>query len=433
MSDGGAVRRMLLTNVGELVTNDPAPDRDGGPLGIVRDAAVLVEDGRVAWVGPAAHAPSHADELRHEREERRDGEEHRTLWDADVEVVDAGGRAVIPGFVDSHTHLVFGGDRAEEFAARMAGRRYEAGGIRSTVAATRAATDDELRARLGGFVDELHAQGTTTFEVKSGYGLSVHDEERLVRLAREVTDEVTFLGAHVVPAEYAATADSSREPGTGADAYVDLVIGEMLDACTPHAKWIDAFCERGAFTAAQSRRVLEAGAAAGLGVRVHGNQLGEGDGVRLAVELGAASVDHCTYLGDADVAALAASDTVATLLPGVEFSTRQPYPDARRLLDAGVTVALASDCNPGSSFTSSMPFCIAVAVRDMGMTPAEAVWAATAGGAAALRRTDVGVIRPGGPADLVLLDAPSHVHLAYRPGVPLVAGVWKDGEALIGR
>ena len=429
MTDGGAVRRMLLTNVGELVTNDPAPDRDGGPLGIVRDAAVLVEDGRIAWIGPAAHVPSHDDELRHEREQRRDGEEHRSLWDADVEVVDAGGRAVIPGFVDSHTHLVFGGDRAEEFAARMAGRRYEAGGIRSTVAATRAATDDELRARLAGFVAELHAQGTTTFEVKSGYGLSVRDEERILRLAREVTDEVTFLGAHVVPADYA---DPSGDPGTGADAYVDLVVGEMLEACAPHAKWIDAFCERGAFTAEQSRRVLEAGAAAGLGVRVHGNQLGEGDGVRLAVELGAASVDHCTFLDDADVAALAGSDTVATVLPGVEFSTRQPYPDVRRLLEAGVTVALASDCNPGSSFTSSMPFCIAVAVRDMGMTPAEALWASTAGGAAALRRTDVGAIRPGGPADLVLLDAPSHVHLAYRPGVPLVARVWKDGEAVAG-
>ncbi|HEU0181875.1 MAG TPA: imidazolonepropionase [Agromyces mariniharenae] len=421
------MKRMLLTNVGELVTNDPAPDRDGGPLGIVRDAAVLVEDGRIAWIGPAAHVPSHDDELRHEREQRRDGEEHRSLWDADVEVVDAGGRAVFPGFVDSHTHLVFGGDRAEEFAARMAGRRYEAGGIRSTVAATRAATDDELRARLAGFVAELHAQGTTTFEVKSGYGLSVRDEERIVRLAHEVTDEVTFLGAHVVPADYA---DPAGDPGTGGDAYVDLVVGEMLEACAPHAKWIDAFCERGAFTAEQSRRVLEAGAAMGLGVRVHGNQLGAGDGVRLAVELGAASVDHCTYLDDAEVAALAASDTVATLLPGVEFSTRQPYPDARRLIDAGVTVALASDCNPGSSFTSSMPFCIAVAVRDMGMTPAEALWASTAGGAAALRRTDVGAIRPGGPADLVLLDAPSHVHLAYRPGVPLISRVWRDGEVV---
>ena len=397
-----------LTNIGELVTNEPAEGRDGGPLGIIRDAAVHIERGRVSWVGRSADATA------------------RTTF-AGAEVVDAGGRAVIPGFVDSHTHLVFGGDRAEEFAARMAGRRYEAGGIRSTVAATRAATDDELRARLAGFVAELHAQGTTTFEIKSGYGLSVADEERLVRLAREVTDEVTFLGAHVVPAEFA---DPSLMPGTGADAYVDLVVGEMLTACAPHSRWVDAFCERGAFTPEQSRRVLEAGAAAGLGVRVHGNQLGEGGGVRLAVELGAASVDHCTYLDEADVAALAASDTVATLLPGVEFSTRQPYPDARRLIDAGVTVALASDCNPGSSFTSSMPFCIAVAVRDMGMTPAEAVWASTAGGAAALRRTDVGAIRPGVRADLVLLDAPSHVHLAYRPGVPLVAQVWKDGAAV---
>ena len=419
MSDGGAATRMLVTGIAELVTNDPAPDRDGGPLGIVRDAALLVEDGRIAWVGHAVHAQEQLAGTA-TRDDRREAEEHRTLWDADVEVVDVGGRAMLPGFVDSHTHLVFGGDRAEEFAARMAGQRYEAGGIRSTVTATRAATDDELRARLAAFVAELHAQGTTTFEVKSGYGLSVAAEERLVRLAREVTDEVTFLGAHVVPAEYADRAD----------AYVDLVVGEMLEACAPHSRWVDAFCERGAFTPEQSRRVLEAGAAAGLGVRVHGNQLGEGGGVRLAVELGAASVDHCTYLSDADVAALAASDTVATLLPGVEFSTRQPYPDARRLIDAGVTVALASDCNPGSSFTSSMPFCIAVAVRDMGMTPAEAVWASTAGGAVALRRTDVGAVRPGVRADLVLLDAPSHVHLAYRPGVPLVARAWKDGAAV---
>lgn len=404
-------RATLITNIGELVTNDEQAGREGGALGIVRDAAVLIDDGLVTWVGPASDA-------------------HAQTADAGVELIDAGGRALIPGFVDSHTHLVFGGDRAEEFAARMAGDRYEAGGIRSTVAATRDATDDELRARLAAFVAELHAQGTTTFEIKSGYGLSVADEERLVRLAREVTSEVTFLGAHVVPFEFREDPRFDGDQAAAGDAYVDVVIGEMLDACAPHSRWVDAFCERGAFTAEQSRRVLEAGAAAGLGVRVHGNQLGEGEGVRLAVELGAASVDHCTFLSDADVSALASSDTVATLLPGVEFSTRQPYPDARRLIDAGVTVALASDCNPGSSFTSSMPFCIAVAVRDMGMTPAEALWASTAGGARALRRDDVGALRPGMRADLVELDAPSHVHLAYRPGVPLVRRVWAAGEPL---
>lgn len=385
----------LITNIGELTTNVEL-DRDR--CGTVHDAAVLIEDGRIAWVGAASEAP-----------------------DAD-EVVDAGGRAVIPGFVDSHSHLVFGGDRAAEFEARMAGQKYAAGGIRSTVAATRAASDEELRARLRGFIDEMLAQGTTTVEIKSGYGLSVADEERLVRLAAEVTPEVTFLGAHVVPAEYADHADD----------YVDLVVGPMLDACALHAKWIDVFCETGAFTVPQSRRVLEAGIARGLAPRVHASQLGPGEGVRLAVELGAASVDHGTYLTDDDVSALAASDTVLTLLPGVEFSTRQPYPDARRLIDAGVTVALACDTNPGSSFTSSMPFCIAIAVRDMGMTPAEAVWASTAGGARALRRDDVGVIAPGARADLVLLDAPTRIHLAYRPGVPLVERVWKDGVAVFG-
>ncbi|WP_303708728.1 MULTISPECIES: imidazolonepropionase [Microbacterium] len=384
----------LISGIGELTTNVAA---GGDPAGTLREAAVLIDGARIAWVGSSAAAPA-ADE-----------------------VVDAGGRAVIPGFVDSHSHLVFGGDRAAEFEARMAGQPYAAGGIRSTVQATRAATDDELRARLHGFIEELRTQGTTTVEIKSGYGLAVAEEERLVRLAAEVTSEVTFLGAHVVPVEYA------DDP----DAYVDLVVGPMLDACAPHSRWIDVFCETGAFTVAQSRRILEAGRARGLAPRVHASQLGPGDGVRMAVELGAASVDHGTYLTDADIAALAASDTVLTLLPGVEFSTRQPYPDARRLLDAGVTVALACDTNPGSSFTSSMAFCIAIAVRDMGMTTAEAVWAATAGGARALRRDDIGRIAPGARADLVLLDAPSRVHLAYRPGVPLVQRVWKDGLAVV--
>ncbi|MFD4206230.1 imidazolonepropionase [Micromonospora tulbaghiae] len=381
---------LLVDHIGELVTND---GRDGDPLGVRRDAALLVEDGEVAWTGPARHAPA---------ADRR---------------IDAGGAAVLPGFVDSHAHLVFAGDRAAEFAARMAGERYTGGGIRTTVGATRAASDDDLRATVGRLRGEMLRQGTTTVEIKSGYGLNVADEARSLRIAAEFTDDTTFLGAHVVPAEYADRPDD----------YVSLVCGPMLAAAAPHARWIDVFCERGAFDADHARAILACGQAAGLGVRLHANQLGPGPGVRLGVELGAASVDHCTHLTDADVDALAGSETVATLLPGAEFSTRSPYPDARRLLDAGVTVALATDCNPGSSYTSSMPFCVALAVREMRMTPAEAVWAATAGGAAALRRTDVGRLTPGARADLIILDAPSHLHLAYRPGVPLIRQVLHNG------
>jgi imidazolonepropionase len=381
------VTAVLLTGIGELVTNDPA--HDGSPLGVIRDAAVLVEGHRVAWVGARRAAP-----------------------DADA-ARDLGGRAVIPGFVDSHSHLVFAGDRSEEFAARMAGQSYSAGGIRTTVAATRAASDELLTAQVARHLDEMRRQGTTTVEVKSGYGLTVHDEARSLAVARQLTDETTFLGAHVVPPEYA------DDP----DGYVELVTGPMLEAAAPHARWVDAFCERGAFDADQSRAVLEAGATKGLKGRLHANQLGAGPGVQLACELGLVAVDHCTYLDAADVAALVDSGTVATLLPGVEFSTRSPYPDARGLLDAGVTVALASDCNPGSSYTSSMPLCIALAVREMRMTPAEALWSATAGGARALDRDDVGVIAPGKRAHLAVLDAPSYLHLAYRPGVPLVREV----------
>ena len=381
---------LLLTGISELVTNDPA--HDGSPLGLIEDAAVVVEGRRVVWVGRRLDVP-----------------------DADASR-DLGGRAVLPGFVDSHSHLVFAGDRADEFAARMAGESYAAGGIRTTVAATRAATDEQLTGHVARLVAEMRRQGTTTVEIKSGYGLSVHDEARSLAVARLFTPETTFLGAHVVPT------------GTTPEEYVALVTGPMLEACAPHARWIDAFCETGAFDADQSRAVLSAGAAVGLRGRLHANQLGPGPGVRLACELGLLAVDHCTHLTDADVAALAGSGTIATLLAGVEFSTRQPYPDARRLLDAGVRVALASDCNPGSCFTSSLPFCIALAVREMGLTPAEAVHAATATGAAALDRDDVGVLAPGRRADFLVLDAPSHVHLAYRPGVPLVRQVWLSGR-----
>ncbi|GAA4565360.1 imidazolonepropionase [Micromonospora coerulea] len=383
---------LLVDNIGELVTNSVGAG-DGGPLGLRHDAAVLVEDGLVAWVGPARDAPA---------ADRR---------------IDAEGAAVLPGFVDSHAHLVFAGDRAAEFAARMAGEPYTGGGIRTTVGATRAASDDELRATVRRLRAEAMRQGTTTIEIKSGYGLTVADEARSLRIAAEFTEDTTFLGAHVVPAEYADRPDD----------YVGLVCGPMLAAAAPYARWIDVFCERGAFDVDHARAILACGQAVGLGVRVHANQLGPGPGVRLGVELGAASVDHCTHLTDADVDALSGSPTVATLLPGAEFSTRSPYPDARRLLDAGVTVALATDCNPGSSYTSSMPFCVALAVREMRMTPAEAVWAATAGGAAALRRSDVGRLARGARADLMILDAPSYLHLAYRPGVPLIRQVLRNG------
>lgn len=382
----------LLTNIGSLVTNDLTHDR--GKLGVVPQAAVVVEDGRVAWVGPASQAP------------------------ACDQMTDLLGRAVIPGFVESHSHLVFAGDRSEEFAARMEGRPYEAGGIRTTIEATRQASASELEANTRRLLAEYAANGATTVEIKTGYGQSAESELKSVQVAAACTDEVTLLAAHVAPPEYAHRHDD----------YVQMVLETMIPQCAPYAHWIDVFCERGAFSEEESRAVLEAGIAAGLKARVHGNQLTYGAGVQLAVELGAASVDHVVYLSDADVDALANSSTVATVLPGADFSTRNGYPNVRRLLDAGVTVALGADCNPGTSYTTSIPFCIALAVRDMQMSPDEAVWAATAGGAAALGRADIGSVQVGARADFVVLDAPNHLHLAYRPGVPLVAGAWKDGH-----
>jgi imidazolonepropionase len=381
---------VVVDGIGLLVTNT-----DEGELA---DAHVVIDGARVAAVGTG---PGPAADER----------------------VDAGGRCVIPGFVDSHTHLVFAGDRAAEFAARMAGAPYAAGGINVTVEATRAASDDHLAGLARVRLDEARRAGITTVEIKSGYGGAVDDEVRLLRIAGELTGETTFLGAHVVPPEYTGRPDD----------YVALVCGEMLTACAPHARWIDAFCEQGAFDADQCRAVLGAGGAAGLGLRLHANQLGPGPGVQLAVELGCASADHCTYLTDADVDALAGSDTVATFLPATDFSTRQPYPDARRVIDAGATVALATNCNPGSSYTTSMSFVIALAVRDLGMTATEALAAATLGGAKALRRDDVGWLGPGSRADLVILDAPSYTHFVYRPGVPLIHRVLAVGVAALPR
>jgi imidazolonepropionase len=385
---------LLVRGIGTLVTNQP--ELGEGALGTRSEVDLVIEDGRVAWIGDAGTAQ------------------------ATDSMLDAAGRCVIPGFVDSHTHLVFAGDRVEEFTARMAGTRYHAGGISTTVAATRAAGGGALRQKAAALAREAERQGTTTLETKSGYGLTVADESRCLEVAETVAEEVTYLGAHVVPPEY-----------KGRDAeYVALVAGPMLEACAPRAQWCDVFCEEGAFGADATREILEAARAHGLGLRVHANQLSHGPGVRLAVEMGAASADHCTHLDADDVDALAASETVATLLPGAEFSTRSTYPDARRLLDSGVTVALATDCNPGTSYTTSMPFVIALAVREMRMTPEEALFAATAGGARALRRADLGGLAPGLRGDLVVLDAPTAAHLAYRPGVDLVATVVRAGLVL---
>lgn len=382
----------LITNIGELTTNETGRQRRA-------DAALVIDDGRIAWVGDASDAP-----------------------DADTET-DAAGRAVLPGWVDSHSHLVFAGDRTAEFEARLTGAKYSAGGINSTVGATRAASDEQLGANLRRLRAEALAQGTIWMETKTGYGLDVENELRSARIAAEVADDVTFLGAHVVPA------------GADADSYVDLVTGPMLEAVVPYVSWIDVFAERGAFDEDQSRAVLAAGVAAGLGVRVHGNQLGFGPGVKLAVEFDAASVDHCNHLSDSDIEALAGSSVVATLLPACDLCTREPFAPARALLDAGATIALASNCNPGTSYTTSMAYGVTTAILQMGLTIDEAIWAATRGGATALRRAEgegaIGSLVVGARADLQLLEAPSVTHFAYRPGVPLTSAVWQAGARVV--
>ena len=383
---------VAITDIGSLVTNDST--LGDGALGIRENAALVIEDGKIAWIGDSSNIPAVAS------------------------AHSVSGKTVIPGFVDSHAHLVFAGDRSEEFAARMRGESYSAGGIKTTVAATSKASTEELRANTARLVSEMHRAGITTFESKSGYALDVENEARSLQIANEFTSETTFLGAHVVPAEFADRADE----------YVSLVAGEMLNAAKPFAKWIDVFCDRGAFDVDQARVILNAGIAAGLQPRIHANQLADIGAVRLAVELDCASADHLSHLSDEDIELLAGSNTVATLLPGAEFSTRSTYPDAKRLFAAGASVALATDCNPGSSFTTSMAFCIAVAVRDMGFSPEQALAAATSGGAKALRRSDIGGLSLGMKADFAVLNAPSYIHLSYRPGVDLIDSTWVDGK-----
>ncbi len=388
--------KTLIKGISTLVTNDPR--HDGTPYGIINDGAMIIDGEKIYWSGPLADAPKNQFE----------------------KTIDLGGVAVIPGFVDSHTHLVFAGDRAHEFRARMLGEKYTAGGIRTTVAATRAASEGILLRKAEKLVREALLSGTTTIETKSGYGLTLDDEMRSLDIARQVADEVTFLGAHVFPQEF----ENDHA------AYVDLITEKMIPAIGDRADWIDVFCDRGAFDAEQTRTILKAGIAAGLKPRIHANQLEAGAGIAIGVELDCASVDHVSHTSDADLALLANSNTVATLLPGAEFSTRSPYPDARRFIDAGVTVALASDCNPGSSYTTNMPLMIALAVREMFMSPEQALWSATMGGAKALRRTDVGHLGAGATANFSILSSTDYIHLAYRPGVQLIKEVWRNGTAI---
>lgn len=419
----------LLTGISELWTLDPAleePGERGAADGqVLHDAAVVIDGDRIAWTGPAAQAPD-ADERR-----------------------DLGGRAVLPGWVDSHSHLVFAGDRSAEFEARMAGQSYAAGGIQVTTDATRAATDGELRALVLSRIAEARRGGTTCLETKTGYGLTLCEEERAARLLADLVadgelDEATYLGAHLVPSEF-----DGREGRPGAEEYVELAAGKMLQAVLPYVRWADVFCENGAFDAEQSRRVLEAAAGAGLGLRVHGHQIARSGGVALACDLQAASVDHLNAMTDEDVQALAATagravvspggglldpqrgPTVAAVLPACDLSTRAPLAPARALLDAGAHLAIASNCNPGTSYTSSMTFCVGTAVLQMHLSLAEAIRAATRGGALALRRSDVGHLGVGARADLHVLDAPAAIHLAYRPGMPLTHQVWRGGVRVV--
>ena len=385
---------IVFSNIGELTTNDPSVG-DGSVLGRIHDAALVIDDGYVVWAGATKDAPA-----------------------ADTEI-DVEGVAIIPGFVDSHTHLVFAGERSEEFAARMAGETYDGGGIMNTVTATRSASTDELRQSTQRRLDSLRANGVTTVEMKSGYELTLEGEVRLAQIASEFTEETTFLGAHVVPAEYRQNRD----------AYVALVAGEMLDQCAPLVRWADVFCDQGAFSVEEAHLILARAKDKGLELRLHGNQLGHTGGIALAVELDAASVDHCTYVSDVDIEALSGSHTVATLLPGAEFSTKSEYPSGRLLLDAGVSVALATDCNPGTSYVTNMSFIIAVAVREMGFSVDEALYATTMGGAQALRRSDIGHLRLGAKADLAILNVPKAAHFAYQTGASLVQAVHRGGES----
>jgi imidazolonepropionase len=393
---------LLVRNIGQLVTN--APDRPGD-LGIVEGAAVSLRDGAIVWAGPDDEVPT------------------ALLRSPEL---DAGGRCVVPGFVDAHTHLVFAGDRGDEFGMRLAGASYEeilasGGGIHSTVAATRDASDEELLAASAARAARMLRLGTTTVEIKSGYGLTTGDELRILEIAGRVGEMTgigvvrTFLGAHVL------------DRGVPEDEYVSLVVEEMLPACAAHADFCDVFVDRGAFSIEAARRILAAASAHGLGARLHAEQLTHSGAAALAAEIGAMSADHLDHVTEHDARLLGESGVTAVLLPGAGLSMRIPQAPARMLWDAGVSVALATDCNPGTSYVENMQLVVALGSLQMGLTTDEALWAATRGGARSLQRDDLGIVRSGAAADLVILDAPTHHHLAYRPGTDLAATVIKSG------
>jgi imidazolonepropionase len=393
---------LLLTGIGHLTTNVGAP---------IANAAIRIIDGAVVYAGPEGDAPEQG---------------RATLLRCD-------GRAVIPGFIDAHTHLVFAGDRAGEFARRLGGESYSeiaasGGGIAATVEATRAASDEALYQGAAARLRRMIASGTTTVEIKSGYGLNLETEIRLLRLARRLGDDLaitvktTFLGAHAVPSEH------SGDRG----GYIDLVVDEMLPAVAPLADYCDVFVEEGAFSVAEARRVFLAASEHGLQARVHAEQLSHSGGAALAAELGAASADHLDHVTVEDATALAAAGVAAVLVPGASYTLRASQAPGPMLIDQGVTVALATDCNPGTSYFESMGLVISLAVVQMGLTVDQALYAATRGGALSLGLDDHGIIAPGAAGDLVILDAGSPAHIPYRPATNLVWKTVKRGSVVAG-
>jgi imidazolonepropionase len=394
------VTDLLLTDIGQLVTNDGEP---------MRNAVVAIDGDKISFVGTAKDAP----------------------FLGNGEILQCGGAAVLPGFVDAHTHLIFAGDRSDEFSRRLAGESYsqvatEGGGILSTVSATRAATEEQLFDLAVDRAWRMIRSGTTTIEVKSGYGLDLETELRLLRVANRLGDtlpitvKITFLGAHSIPPEFA-------NDRTG---YIDLVVETMLPEVAPFADYCDVFVEEGAFTVDEARKIFAVATEFGLGARVHAEQLSRFGGARLAAEIGAVSADHLDYATMEDAQALAAAGTSAVLVPGASYTLRSDQAPGQMLIEAGCNIALATDCNPGTSYFEAISPIISLAVVQMGLTVDQAIHAATRGGASSLGLDDRGFIEAGARADMIVLDAPNVAHIPYRPATNLVGTVISGGVVI---